>query len=139
MKRLAMFASIAALIMLAACAGSVTLPDGRMAAAATPIQDNLQKVAAFTIADLANADADAVANNDQIAHMCYPALSRFVTELQGSASGTVSGAFGAFQRARDLANKANAGLPQYLTIGCAPLFVDANAMIVRIAALAPIR
>jgi hypothetical protein len=133
------FLAITTLTMLTACAGVTGNPVADLNAATATPADNLQKLAAFTHTDLMNADADAVANNDAIAHACYPALDRFVTELQGTATGTVSGAFSAFQRGRDLANKANAGLPAYLTIGCAPLFVDANAMIARMAALAPIR
>lgn len=99
-------------------------------------QSNLSRLAQFTIADLTNADADAVSHNDQIAHMCYPVLIRFIADLQMQNAGlTVSGAIGAFQRARDLQNTINAGLPDYLVIGCSPLFVDANAMLARIAAI----
>lgn len=118
-------------LVLVGCAGQLSLVG-----TSQPNTNALQHLATFTLADLANADADAVAHNDQIAHLCYPALTRFVTDLQGqNANGTVSGAFSAFQKARDIANQVNAGLPQYLIIGCSPLFVDANAMLTRLAAV----
>lgn len=124
-----MLAALFTALALAACQTTGSLTVG-----APQPASGLDKLADFTLNDLANADADAVAHNDQVAHMCYPALTRFVTELQGQNAGiTVAGAFGAFQRTRDLANQLNAGLPQYLVIGCAPLIVDANAMVAKLA------
>jgi len=48
---------------------------------------------------------------------------------------TVAGAFSAFQKTRDLANGVQHGLPDYLKIGCAPLIVDEQMMINRLAAI----
>jgi hypothetical protein len=89
--------------------------------------DPIQQVATFTVADLQAADADAVSHNDKIAHTCYPALIQFVQSVQGSTSGTtVIGAISAFQRARDVRNGVVSGVPDYLTIGCGPLYAQVH-------------
>lgn len=93
---------------------------------------SLSDLAKFTVADLQAADADAVANNDAVAHACYPALEQFVQSLPTS-GGTVAGAFSAFQKTRDLANGVKAGLPTYLKIGCAPLVMDEQQLINQLA------
>lgn len=110
--------------LLAGCSSlpsiSVTLPSDPNGA--------IQAVAAFTISDLQAADADAVAHNDTIAHACYPALIQFVASQQGGLGDlTVRGAFGAFQRARDLKGTIQAGVPNYLTLGCGPLYAQVHA------------
>ena len=95
--------------------------------AATTSPDVLQQISQFTIADLQAADADAVANNDVIAHACYPALEQFVKSLPGAnGTTTVAGAFSAFQQARDLRNSVAAGIPTYLTMGCGPLYAQVH-------------
>ena len=117
---------LVAALMLSACATAGTLGTDP-----SP-EDGLSRLAAFTINDLQDADKQAVAAGDDIAHLCYPALIQFITERQGD-TGTVSGAFSAFQRARNVANRVDAGLPQYLLIGCAPLFTDARLMLAKMA------
>lgn len=106
----------------------------------TSAPDDLQQLATFTVADLQAADADAVANHDDIAHACYPALEEFIQSLPSSnASTTVVGAFGAFQRARDLRNVAVGGVPTYLTLGCGPLYAQVHGDILTfLAAVAPV-
>lgn len=97
------------------------------------LDSDIAKIANFSIADLQAADADAVAHNDQLAHACYPALIRFVTELQGNdPNATVKGAFGAFQRARDLRMGVQSGLPIYLKLGCAPLVQDETLLLFKL-------
>lgn len=115
-------------LLLAACSTTTSTTTGPAGA--------INRVASFTVADLQAADADAVANNDQIAHACYPALIKFVQSVQGSSTNTtVAGAFSAFQKARDLGNQAQAGVPTYLTIGCAPLVVDTQTLMTKLAAI----
>ena len=128
---------LASLVLLAACAQTTTNPDGT-----TTTVDPLAKIATFTIADLQNADAEAVAANDVVAHACYPALIKFVTELQAqnaSSTGqplTVSGAFSAFQKARNVRRSVAAGggfsVPDYLKLGCAPLVLDEQQLLIRL-------
>lgn len=94
---------------------------------ASPGPDPIQAVANFTVADLQVADADAVASRDVIAHACYPALITFVNSQPSSSSNTtVVGAFSAFQKARDLRNVAAGGVPDYLTLGCGPLYAQVH-------------
>jgi len=95
---------------------------------------SLAAFSAFTISDLQAADSDAVAAGDQISHACYPALITFVQSLPTS-PGTVSGAFSAFQKARDIRHGIEGGLPTYLKIGCAPLVMDERMLIARLAVI----
>lgn len=122
--------AILAALLLAGCSATATV--GTPAAPVAP--SGLSQLASFTVTDLMAADADAVANNDAIAHACYPALAKFVSTLAPS-GGNVVGAFSAFQKARDLHKGVSAGLPDYLKIGCAPLIVDEQMMIARLAAI----
>lgn len=108
---------------LTACASN---PLAAPASAATQT-DPLQNLANFSIVDLQAADADAVANNDTIAHACYPALVKFIQSFPNLQLGTVSGAFGAFQKGRDVRNTATAGIPDYVTMGCGPLYAQVHA------------
>lgn len=102
--------------LLSACAG-LSLPGAPGASS----DSSLQALATFTVTDLQAADADAVANHDDIAHACYPALEQFIQSLPSSnAQTTVVGAFSAFQKLRDLRNVAVAGVPVYVTMGAAP-------------------
>lgn len=119
----------------AAAVASSTAADGTV--------DQLAVLAKFTVADLAAADADAVANNDEIAHACYPALSKFVQSLQpnvpGSGPQTVAGAFSIFQKKRDLLQSSGGKgslLPAYLKIGCAALVQDEKVFLAKLALIA---
>lgn len=110
-----------------ASAGTTPAPASSPSVSA-PAVDPIQQISQFTVTDLQNADADAVSNNDTIAHACYPAMIQFIKSLPGSnGSTTVSGAFSAFQKARDLRNTVAAGVPTYLTMGCGPLYAQVHA------------
>lgn len=116
-------------VLLSGCAGSVSLPGliaaNASASASTSSTDPLTALANYTTADLAAADADAVAHGDDVAHACYPALTTFVASLPTSTPGTtVAGAFSLFQKERDLRNVVAAGIPKYLLMGCAPLVTE---------------
>lgn len=87
----------------------------------------VQKISQFTLDDLKAADADAVASNDAVAHACYPALEQFISSLPGAnGKTTVVGAFSAFQKARDLRNSVAGGVPNYLVLGCGPLYAQVH-------------
>lgn len=117
----------AALLPLCACACQTV---------GTNTDGSPESLSQFTVADLKAADADAVANGDEIAHQCYPALEQFIGSLPSSnASTTVVGAFSAFQKARDVRNAVAGGVPQYLTIGCGPLYAQVHGDILAFLAL----
>lgn len=122
--------------LLSACAG---LPFPTVVAPAStsdPASSALQRLATFTVTDLQAADADAVANKDDIAHACYPALAQFILSLPSSnAQTTVVGAFSAFQKLRDLRNVAVAGVPVYVTMGCGPLYAQVHGDLLSFLAL----
>lgn len=125
-------------LLLASCTttGTMSSPD-TTGGAATP--DQLQQLASFTLADLQTADADAVANGDDIAHACYPVLEAFIQNLPNSNSlTTVKGAFSAFQKARDFRNATNAGVPTSLIMGCGPLYAQVHGDILKFLANAGI-
>jgi ABC-type dipeptide/oligopeptide/nickel transport system permease subunit len=84
---------------------------------------------------LVNADADAVAHGDLIAHACYPVLSAWIVAQQGRMHVPVTGAFGTFQRGRDVYGTVGAGIPVELQIGCAALVIDTQAMILKLATI----
>jgi hypothetical protein len=98
------------------------------------IQDLLANLKAVSIADLNNAEAIAVANNDTLMEPCYPALIQFVQSFAG-ASGTVSGAFSAFEMTRVTRRGMSGGLPDYLKLGCAAGVVDEAMFITRLGAM----
>ena len=127
MHRLILAGALLLAVWLSGCAGVPAVGSG---VAASP----LAQIAAFTVGDLTAADADAVVNNDEIAHACYPALIKFIQALPQS-GGTVSGAFSAFQKARDVGNAARAGVPVYLMLGCGPLVVDSGTLLTKLAAI----
>lgn len=116
--------------LLAGCSATATVGTPSTA----PAPSGLSQLATFTVADLTSADSDAVANGDALAHACYPALAKFVTSLAPT-GGNVSGAFSAFQKARDLRRGVQGGLPDYLKLGCAPLLVDEQVMIAKLAVI----
>lgn len=83
--------------------------------------------------DINAADAIAVANNDTIAHACYPAEVKFLQSLQGlpkvpAGAGIVT----AFEIKRVLGQIVKKGLPDYLVIGCAPLMQDEATIFIKI-------
>ncbi|SDD95906.1 hypothetical protein SAMN05216337_1017158 [Bradyrhizobium brasilense] len=96
---------------------------------------NLQKtIVDNVVADITAADADAAtltnpgdpaSFRDPIAHACYPAAVKFLTELPVSTAptGTLVGVQ-LFQKKRDFIMQIQAGLPTYLKLGCAPLLGD---------------
>lgn len=107
-------------------------------------QDDLHRLADFSLDDLAAAQADAEAHHDVIAVACYPAIARLVGEVrEAGAEQPKPGGFYGFQRVRDGVKAIRGGggdLPDYLKLGCAALAFDAagdaKLIINRIAAIA---
>lgn len=64
-------------------------------------QKSIAAISKFTVTDLQDADADAVANSDTAAHSCYQALIP-VVQSRANAAAPAVGAISAFQRTRDL-------------------------------------
>jgi hypothetical protein len=133
MKKILLGTVFASMLAIAGCGASATVGP-------TPSASNvnsLQQIGQFTITDLQNADAIAVANNDAIGHACYPALIQFVQSLPGSSpTTTVSGAFSAFETARVTVNTVQGfQIPVYLKLGCSALLVDTQTFLAGLAAL----
>lgn len=121
--------SLVSALALAACTVApppATLPPD------TSILGSLAAFQSFTVADLSAAYADAQSSGDVLAAACYPALIKFVQGFP-AAPATVSGAFSAFQKARDVRHGLEGGLPDYLKLGCAPLVIDEQQLIARLA------
>lgn len=141
---------LSAVLVLGACASQpaqvslqnpvVVTPS--IAAATTPSpassNDPLAQLAAFTLADLQSADADAKAQNppDVTASQCYDYLIAVIPTIKLPGLNTV-GAILAFQRGRDLANGLNAsqGRLKSLNLACAPLVIDAQTTLNRLIAV----
>ena len=92
----------------------------------------LQKI---TVADLEAATARAVAGGDLMGAQCYPVLEKYVVQgLPGMEK--LAGAFDAFEAARLGRKNFSAGVPDDLRMGCAALFMDERAFILKLAAVA---
>lgn len=138
MKKILFSTLFVGLLFMSGCGNTLPVVPG-----ATPtdplasVSQAVQQIGTFTVADLTAADADAVLHNDAIAHACYPALIKFVQSSPLSATNTtVVGAFTAFQAARDVTNTVQSfQVPDYLKLGCAPLVMDVQNFIVRLAAI----
>lgn len=116
-----------ATLMIATVILAVSLSACTTPGSTDSVQSDVQAISQFTVADLQAADADAVATNDVLAHQCYPTLIKFIQSLPSSTSSTtVVGAFSAFQKARDLRNVAAGGIPDYLLVGCGPLYAQVH-------------
>lgn len=141
MRRIAL---LLATLALAACSAEPA-PVASSSATSTPATATapaspLAQLSSFTVTDLQNADKIAVANGDTLGHACYPALIQFIQSLPAaSTGGTVSGAISAFETARaarlKLQGVVAAGLPDYLKLGCSPLVLDEQTLLVKLGAL----
>lgn len=118
--------SILALLLLSGCTfAQPPQPTGNVSV-------DMAALATFTVADLQAAEDDAIATKDELSMPCYPALIKFVQSFP-SANQNVAGAFTAFQKARDIRHGVEAGLPNYLKLGCAALVADEKQLIAKLA------
>lgn len=106
-----------------------------LAGCATQVQQSapVSALANFTLADLQSASDDAHAAADQTAFQCYDYLIKALPALQSQAKAGSVGAVYAFQRTRDLTAKA--GNLSGLNLACAPLVIDTQTTINRLAVL----
>lgn len=109
-------------LALAACGGPLVPPSPG------PNPNPIQSLAAFTLADLQAASADAHAQNppDQTAYQCYDFLIAVIPTIQIPGGNKNVGAVLLFQQGRDLANGVTAanGALKNLNLACAPLVID---------------
>lgn len=129
------------ILLLAACAGQTVSPAATqtatttapaMSAPAAP-SDPLSKLAAFTVADLQAASADAKAQTppDVTAAQCWDYLAGVIPTFKAPGFNGTVGAFLVFQKTRDLANGATAanGALKSLNLACAPLVIDTQTVV----------
>lgn len=123
MRGLLRAAALALPLVLAACAGS---GFGERAIVTDPKtgkqrQENLRE---FTIAD-AKLSADYFAEHgDEIGRMCMQALADNLGEGSGIIAERQKGALLLFAQARTARKSLGSGAPEWLKIGCGPLFMD---------------
>ena len=106
------------------------------------VSDVLTQIAIKGTADLEAADSIASAIDpdtnqmrDEIAHTCFVAMIKFIGKLPKPDTTTPPGPAVVFERVRLARLTAQAGLPTYLRIGCAPLVQDETLLFIRIAAM----
>lgn len=103
-------------------------------------QDPLATLGKFTVTDLQNADALALAAQDKTAHQCFAYLIPVVQQAQATQSKPglpVSGAFSGFEASRVAITGGKAllgGIPADLNLACAPLVLDAANTVIGLAA-----
>lgn len=123
-------AALALVLLLIGCASQQT--------ALPPLDQNIQalleSLKAVSLTDLQNAEEIAVANHDDLMTPCYPALIQFVQSFAGP-TGTVSGAFSAFETIRVTRRGMMGGLPDYLKLGCSAGVMDEAMFITRLASM----
>jgi hypothetical protein len=99
---------------------------------------DLNQLKEFTVADLQAALVDATAHKDVAASQCYATLLDVIATGLPQLPQKPVGAVSAFQALRDVIgqgpDQANA-VAKKINIGCAALFVDANATIARLMAI----
>lgn len=141
MKSLKTILAAATLAALAACSNTPapaqpaqSSPASAPAVAAQPT-DPLADLKAFTLADLQAASADAHANNDATAYQCYDFLAKVLPTLPTFQPGSTVGAVLAFQKLRDLQSglQSQQGALKSLDVACAPLVIDTQTTINRLA------
>lgn len=114
-------------LIVSACASN-TPPNGMAG-------DPLKVIHSLALEDVQSALLDARAHNDRVAAMCYAKLIEVIDEASLDSAGP-AGVVSAFQRARDVAQQATDGfVPQDVNISCAPLVLDAQQTLVRLAAV----
>lgn len=119
-------------LLLGACA-STTQPSG--------LDQALAKLSADVIVDLDAAQAIAVANNDELAIACYPALRAWLVTSLGTSTpslGQVKGVISGYEKARTLRRGLEGGvggIPTPVKLACAALLQDERLFALRLAAM----
>jgi hypothetical protein len=133
-KRL--FSSLLVTFLATGCA-TVSLPQHPAPQSLGEVFANLQ---GDLVIDLAAADVIAVAHNDALGHACYPVLAKYLPGQGKPTVDQIKGAFSAFEEARatrlGVEGKVSSGIPTELKLACAPLLMDEQQFILRLAAIA---
>jgi hypothetical protein len=128
--------AVLSLSLLSGCA-TVSLPSHP---APQSLGEALANVKGDLVVDLAAADAIAVAHNDVVAHACYPVLAKYLPGQGKPTIDQIKGVFSAFEEARatrlGIESRVSGGLPVELKLACAPLLMDEQQFILRLAAIA---
>lgn len=116
----------AALLALTAC-GTLpnTVQDG-------DTQDEIEALVAFASDDLRAALADAQAHNDVIAATCWGKLLERVEDIPRLTETRVIGAASAYQKARNIRRRVDAGWSDEVRLACAALADDGRGVIRRL-------
>ena len=96
---------------------------------------DLQSLNKFTATDIQAALDDATAHGDQEAVACYATLLKVLPQIQQAQPGKPVGLVSAFQSTREVVSAGTVGintLAKQINLGCAALFVDANATIAKL-------
>lgn len=101
----------------------------------TPPTDLRTSLSRITLTDLQNAEADAKANGDRLALMCYQYLAEQLPSAAAAGSAAISGPISGFQRLRDFGRALDQGVSQEFQLNCAPLLSDARANLLKLGAL----
>lgn len=119
-------------LALAFAVGALTIGGGLTgpAVAGNPIS----ALQLFTAKDIEAALIDAKSANDTLAVNCYTALLPVVSAPAVSPLPKGLGAFQLFQKARDLDRLAAVGVPDDLKVACGPLVLDAQTVMLLLAA-----
>ena len=123
--------ALAAALMLAGCAGA-TAELNRIT---SEVNKNVIEVSKFAVVDLRSALKSAQAHNNRIAVMCWTELIKVAERGQTEGAFEIKGPISAFQQALNLSRLVTGKLSEDLQIACAPLFLDVQAILARLAAL----
>src|SRR5229473_425661 len=123
---------VAAIALLTVSGCASTTPGG------PPPQDPLASLSGDLVVDLDAADAIAVAHNDQLGHLCYPVLRKYVGGQP--TVDEIRGVISTFEKVRVTRMALGIGtggvaIPLDLKIGCAPLLQDERDFALRLAVM----
>ena len=138
--RLAFWITLVVAAMLAGCADVAKEHLAALQAAEGDPQQQLAIIKDWKAADLAAAEARAIAGNDKIAAICFHTLQRYVASPDATIGQSLkfAGAWDAFEAARLGIKGATSGslsdnpVLQDLQIGCAPLVGDIRLTLIRL-------
>ena len=118
--------AIALAASLSACAGG-----------SLDTQDDVERLARFTAADIRVALADATVHEDQAAMQCWGVLLAKVEDLPRLTASPVVGAASAYQKARNARRRIDGGVSEEVHIACAAMLDDARSTVFRLVRLLP--
>lgn len=124
-----MIRSLLALLVALGLAGCGTLPNTVQNG---DTQDEVEALVQFASDDLRAALADANAHGDVIAATCWSKLLEKVDDLPRLTEGRVIGAASAYQKARNIRRRVDAGWSDDVRLACAALADDGRSVLARL-------